>query len=490
MKLFVRLTLFSGLAVSTAQAAAPQDGTLDTTFGSDGKTRIALNRGGMNMDMGTAVVAGTDFSYVIGVATTGPTGEVSTITRLRENGTVDTTFGNQGTLYFGMLDGIYDSYAVSAAVLQSDGKLLVAGKVTAGLYNSMLVCRIKADGALDEGFGTDHGCQRVDFFDANMKPMASYANDIALQADQKILVIGSGIAIDNNKYPTAARLNTNGLLDHSFAANGTFVIFYQDTEGRKIIADKQGRIYLVGEKNHAGNCADFSADPFANKIYVQKLLANGQFDTNFNSGSLTFDFDYGYDAINNKVVNCAISEEYVMGVAIADDNSLLIGARAEVSADGNYLATITKLRPDGTFDPVFGNPAGSQIQAGQRAITVEACEYCFPSVFTSFLRLPDGHMLVAGQTTPPDSLTDAIAIRVNATGGVDAGFGSGALGEPGRELIDYALPPNGSHESVKGIALQNGKPVFVGWTRPKDSGDLDITAFRLNDDRIFWHQFE
>ncbi|NBX47499.1 MAG: hypothetical protein EBT22_09985, partial [Chloroflexi bacterium] len=73
------------------------------------------------------------------------------LTRYLANGSLDTRFGEQGTVVTSVNAG-RDS--AQAAVLQADGRILVAGSTISGGKSSLLLMRYLADGKLDTSFGT------------------------------------------------------------------------------------------------------------------------------------------------------------------------------------------------------------------------------------------------------------------------------------------------------------------------------------------------
>jgi uncharacterized delta-60 repeat protein len=96
--------------------------------------------------------------------------------RFRPNGRVDTSFGNAGVAIIDIVPGATD--AATSMVVSSDGKIRTAGFF--GSPASFLVARFSAVGAFEESTTFP--------FTAGT---ASSANDITLQPDGKVVVIGS-----------------------------------------------------------------------------------------------------------------------------------------------------------------------------------------------------------------------------------------------------------------------------------------------------------
>ena len=95
-----------------------QSGTLDNTFGIGGIVTTALN----GNDWGYAVAIQSDGKIIV----TGNSNSAMALVRYNSNGTLDNTFGTGGivTSVFGSGSNI-----AASVVIQSDGKIVVAGQV-------------------------------------------------------------------------------------------------------------------------------------------------------------------------------------------------------------------------------------------------------------------------------------------------------------------------------------------------------------------------
>jgi uncharacterized delta-60 repeat protein len=144
------------------------NGTLDPDFDGDG--RLMLPGGGE----ARAVLVQPDSKIVV----TGHPGlsEVMTVTRLNPNGSPDTTFDGDGTAVIDFGPG---GEPASSAVLQPDGKIVVAGSAQAGVA----VARLNANGSPDATFGAA-GKATVDF------GADAAGNAVALQPNGRIVVAG------------------------------------------------------------------------------------------------------------------------------------------------------------------------------------------------------------------------------------------------------------------------------------------------------------
>jgi uncharacterized delta-60 repeat protein len=187
-------------------------GTLDPTFGHSGVATFALPDGmPVNTETSLALQANGDvllagYSYPRGTAD-------FSLMRYHPDGTLDRSFGTDGTVTVDVADGDDRARAVTQ---QADGKLLIAGtsdkgdnEVGDGNLNFSVV-RLNADGSLDTSFG-DGGKAMFDFEGGR-----DGAQTINLLDDGKILLTGFAHNTAGSADFAALRLNADGTLDTSF----------------------------------------------------------------------------------------------------------------------------------------------------------------------------------------------------------------------------------------------------------------------------------
>jgi uncharacterized delta-60 repeat protein len=125
--------------------------------------------------------------------------------RLNPDGSPDNEFTTAlGTVGGDSVDGI---------VVQTDGKILVLETswwLTSGVF------RLNQDGTRDSGFARV-GSAPVTLPDG--KRVATYITSMTLQADGKILVVGTFSRLNDQAWERVARLNVDGTLDSSFNPN-------------------------------------------------------------------------------------------------------------------------------------------------------------------------------------------------------------------------------------------------------------------------------
>ncbi len=182
-------------------------GNLDTTFSGDGLLTTPIGAGFDNsysvsvQDDGKILVAGLgliggnyDFALV----------------RCNSNGTLDTSFGGgDGIVTTAVGAGNDTGYSVT---VQDDGKILVAGLSLIGGNDDFALVRYNSDGSLDTSFGGGDGIATTAVGAGNDRGYS-----VLVQTDGKILVAGTSNNGSNDDF-ALVRYNSDGSLDTSFDA--------------------------------------------------------------------------------------------------------------------------------------------------------------------------------------------------------------------------------------------------------------------------------
>ena len=288
------------LDVDFALARYNTDGSLDTTFDSDGKT--TTNFGGR--DRATSVAVQSDGKIIaVGFfkSDSEETEDAFAIARYNTDGSLDTTFDSDGKTTTNFGDNSSD-YATSVA-LQQDGKIIVAGKTNPFQTVDFALARYNANGSLDTTFDSD-GKATTNF------GVYVEANSVALQPDGKIIVAGH-----TNAHPTSdfllARYNANGSLDTTFDSDGkTTTNLGGDDRVGSVALQPDGKIIVAGGSDALGT-VDFA---------VARYNANGSLDTSFDGdGKISTSFGSGWDL--------------AFSVAVQSDGRIVAGGASRSSAD-------------------------------------------------------------------------------------------------------------------------------------------------------------
>jgi uncharacterized delta-60 repeat protein len=189
------------------------DGSLDANFGSSGTATVDL---GSRNDRAQGLAVQTDGKIVV-MGTRGDANneffEDFAVARFNANGTLDATFGGTGKV---LTDFGGPNEQAHGVVLASDGKIVVAGtaQTPAGGFDFALARYNPSNGSLDGGFGNG-GLVTTDF----LAPSNDFVAGVAVQADGKVVVAGTAIG-PAQEVVSLVRYNLDGSLDSSFASGG------------------------------------------------------------------------------------------------------------------------------------------------------------------------------------------------------------------------------------------------------------------------------
>ena len=312
-----------------AVARYNSDGSLDATFGTGG--RVTTDFAGRSDNAGAVTVQPDGKILVAGGANLAATSTDFALVRYNANGSLDSTFGSGGlvtTDFNGGLD------AVSSIVLQTDGRIVVAGFATAGDPH-MALARYNANGTLDPSFGAAGKVV------TNINNTRDFANALAIQSDGKIVAAGSTLVTILNSFAmfALARYNPDGSLDATFGSGGkvTTQVVSGDGEDDEIFAlaiQPDGRILAAGRAN------------FAQDFGLARYQTNGALDTAFGTnGIVTTDF------------NGSIDRAFSMVLQI--DGKIVLAGAANLTNGSTGDFGLARYNPSGALDPTFG--AGGKV---------------------------------------------------------------------------------------------------------------------------------
>lgn len=187
------------------------DGTLDTTFGYSGlvyttstdNSKHTSNQMELQPDGKILIVRMIDADPSVSI-----TADI-VVDRYNADGTIDTSFGINGST------SQHTSWGEAGfdIQVQQDNKILIVGWTFFNYY----VFRLNADGTLDQTFGTNGSVTSSFTTTAVLK---SFAVSIKQQSDGKIIVGGTYGYTSGSNDIAFVRLNTDGLLDTTFGVNG------------------------------------------------------------------------------------------------------------------------------------------------------------------------------------------------------------------------------------------------------------------------------
>jgi uncharacterized delta-60 repeat protein len=216
------------------------DGSLDRTFGDDGRVTTAFGANAQAFALavqrnGKIVVAGTSYGRHDAIA----------LARYRPNGHLDPTFSSDGTLR----THIGSAAEGSDVAIGRNGRIVVAGSARVRDRSRFAVTKYRRDGSLARAFsGNGKITTRFGTDDA--------ADAVVVRPDGKIVVAGScELPTDNRGYRFAlARYRLNGSLDPTFGAGGKVTTTFGDTDANAfaLVRLKGGKVVAIGRSGAIG----------------------------------------------------------------------------------------------------------------------------------------------------------------------------------------------------------------------------------------------
>ncbi|MCH8010394.1 MAG: VCBS repeat-containing protein [Candidatus Marinimicrobia bacterium] len=400
----VACSLFLILTASS-QVAFSQNGTLDSTFSSDGIVTTIVD----GYARGHAVVLQSDGKIV--VAGYGYIGSSNDFVMVRYNsdGSLDTGFGTNGVVTTDISGG---SDVANSIALQSDGKIVAIGYGGLGGSEDFVVVRYNSDGSLDTGFGTNG------IVTTNLYGSDDVANSVALQSDGKILVAGSGGPVGNWDF-VVVRYNSDGSLDTGFGTNGivTTNLYGNNDIANSVALQSDGKIVAAGD----------GGDVYS-VFMVVRYNSDGSLDTGFgNNGIVTTDISTGGDFANS--------------IALQSDGKIVVAGR--VGGGGSEDFVVFRYNSDGSLDTGFGTNGIVTIDISGGG-----------DFANSIVLQSDGKIVVGGSTGSGG--IDFVVVRYNSDGSLDTGFGTNGI---------VTTDISGGEDVVNSVILQSdGKIVAVGYT--------------------------
>ena len=244
------------------------NGSLDPTFSTDGRVVIPFD----DPFFPTSLAVTSDSKILVAGFLRRPKfNDVATIMRLQSNGDIDTSFGNNGRLFYE--SPVRSSF--SDIEVLPDGRIVVVGSTyneqlqTTNAYDTLAV-RLLSSGEYDPGFG-NQGAAVVD-----IGGQYDDANSIAVQADGKLLIAGDA-RVNNIRTIYAIRLDQSGELDNAFGIAG------------KVILDLAGDNDRVSSVQITGDNKILIAGETSTDGYVLRLQSNGEGDGSFGEGGIVLD---------------------------------------------------------------------------------------------------------------------------------------------------------------------------------------------------------
>jgi uncharacterized delta-60 repeat protein len=330
-------TFIEGTNYNFSVARYNPDGSPDTTFGfGDGRltTNFWCTLYCESDDGAYAVAIQPDGKIVAAGAAEWRNAYSFAVARYLPDGTLDPTFGPGPYGEYGIAIVTFGDFESDISVahgvaIQSDGKIVLAGRTTyGGGSTNFALARLQPGGTLDTSFDGD-GKLTTNFFGGvdEAHAVAMYGNTI--------LVAGFAQVSGFNYDFALARYNPNGTFDTTFGGDGTVTTdFFGGDDGVLSMAlHPDGYIYAAGTFYSTGQGYDFG---------VARYFSNGDLDTGFDGD--------GVVAVN---FVAGTATEVALGVAVQPmDGKVVVVGYAPVGGVNDFA--LIRLLYDGSLDPTFG----------------------------------------------------------------------------------------------------------------------------------------
>lgn len=248
--------------------------------------------------------------------------------------------------------------------IQADGKIVAVG--SNGTLD-FVVARYSVNGSLDTSFSSD-GVLFTDFIGLDDR-----ARGVAIQLDGKIVVVGYSATTPTNLF--AARYNPNGTLDTTFDGDGKVAL--SNGRAENVLLQPDGKILI------SGLCGTTIV------ACVIRLNSNGLLDSTFGTSG---------------VATISLSNQVVTDMVLQSDGKLLTVGRI---ATGNNDLIVSRFNSNGTLDTTFSSD-------GMSVINVDNSLEIWSGIAVIFDRI-----LVCGYVG-----NTASVLRLNSVGGLDSTFGT------------------------------------------------------------------
>ena len=381
------------------------DGSLDTSFGTDGRVNTDIGGAG---DIAYAVKVQPDGKIVVA----GTANDRFALARYNPNGMLDGSFGTGGIVQ----TGFGGSFEVANALgLQTDGEIVAVGTkyLTGGSGADFALARYTASGTLDTSFGSGGKVTTS----ISVSDAASGA--VIQPADGKIIAAGS--TYDPN-VPTGdaalVRYNTNGSLDTSFNSTGIVVtdLGGSDDAFASVVLQADNKIAVTGR----------TGAPSAYHFGLARYTTSGALDSGFGTGGIVTTSFADNDEASSILLQ---SNGKLVASGTINDNNLW----------PHVAQGVARYNTDGTLDPTFGT-AGKAVTQHLRSNALAA----------GIAIQGDGKIVAAGTASNNIALA-----RYDPNGTLDSGFGTGGMVTTTTSLAPIL--------TANGLTLQSdGKIVTVG----------------------------
>ena len=337
--------------------------------------------------------------------------------------------------------------------LQSNGKIIVGCyNFTVGFgtqYAKIHLLRLNTDSSIDSTFGNNG----LVIFDSIGTPRDGLTS-LAIQQDDKIVIVGNRFITTSNKGGIVARLNADGTIDCTFAIQGVYyqasAISAQSLSFIDVLVKLNGQIVFVA-------MIDFGKDLMTN-LYIIATTLNCLSSNGFIDPSIAFGTPMIEEARPKSLTTDSAGNFYI---SCNNRNYDL----------DPFAGMVIKLQPNGSPDLSFGNNG-----------YLYTNNLSYPKIYFNDIKYSSfsNSLYTAGYSFPQSYFLSPMICKINTNGLIDSSYGVNGV-------ASFALSP-GYHRFNSLCIPQNGNMIGVGNTdinfQPQDIllGSFDYSG---NPDNTF-----
>lgn len=390
----------------------------DNNFGTNGI--VTLDFGGFNQTGKTIVLPNQKvLMYGRSVDTSGTN---LIMARYNNDGTIDTTFGAGGFVYYP------SSINARSSQIQQDGKILLAGYCAGGTALVACLSRYNPQGDIDSTFGIN-GLQLLE-----LGAEYSAFNTILIQSDNKIICGGSANdgAVSYDDF-ALVRFTPDGQLDTSFGDTGVVITVIS---------------------------------PYSEAISDMTLTGNGRILATSSSGGFLAQYNRDGTLDNGFGVN-GISQIYIpyyniysVSLLIKSDGDILVGGGGSSAFNLDFDMLIFQCDSDGILDIDFGTTGYTLTDVAGSLL------YDYG---TDIELLGDGSILQSGISNSNASNKDVVLLKYYESGILDYTFDNDGI---------MVADISGYNDQCQSMEIQNdGKILLGGYIYNGDDYDLFLARY-------------
>jgi uncharacterized delta-60 repeat protein len=347
------------------------DGTLDPTFGNNG-----TYTSNVNIFINFAIQGDGKFIIV------GRNGNDYALHRFNPNGTRDTAFGDDG-MVITRFTGFNIASAQGVALLP-DGKIITSGWAQSPKGGRIVLVRYHADGTMDTGFG-NNGIVIDD--NTSTEVLSKMGNEIIVSSTGKLIVSGHIMAQKSSML--IAQYHCDGTRDSGFGTNG--IVDTGIEFGYGMVLQTDGKIVVNGFARLSPS-------------FIKRYDSNGAPDPSFGS---------------NGVVSIAEPEPYPQAWGIAQALAIQDDGRILTAGNRSGAFAISRYNPDGNLDATFGTGGVTVTPLSNSSISALALQPDGKIVATGFSsNTSDGHTTLVRYLSDPAAQSFVVSGRVTTPAGL------------------------------------------------------------------------